>query len=120
LSLLRHGRFWLLLGLLALDSVFFTATNSGKVASYLLIIGFLLFALTVYYIIASLLAASRFYGIAIERHQRRLALFVTGGFAGLLALQSMGELSMRDALVLLPLVVVLYIYLSYGRAKLKA
>lgn len=116
-KLLRRAHFWQGLALLAADSLFFGMTNPRRVASSLLIVGFLLFSLSLYYLFGGLLAAARLYGLSFGRHRRRLALFVTGGTAGLVALQSIGELSFRDILVLGLISLVLYIYLGYGRLK---
>ena len=55
--LLRHPRFWLTVGLLGVDGGYFTLTNPSKVVSTGLIGGFLLLALTIYYLFGSLLAA---------------------------------------------------------------
>ena len=117
LKLLRRSRFWQGIALLGVDTVFFTVTNPAKVTSSVLMLGFLLMSLSVYYLVGQLLTAVRLYGLSFGRHQRRLAVFATAIIAGLLALQSIGELSARDALVLLPLAVVLYVYLGYGRLK---
>jgi len=117
MKLLRHTRFWQGLGLLVADGIFFTLTNSSRVVSSLLMLGFLLLVISLYYLYSWLLAAAQLYGLPFSSHRRRLTLFVTGVSACLLALQSIGELSARDGLVLLPLAVVLYIYLGYGRAK---
>ena len=80
-------------------------------------LGFILLTATLYYLVGIVLLAARLYGLSFGRHHRRLALFATGAVAGMLALQSIGELSVRDALVLGPLALVLYVYLGYGRLK---
>jgi hypothetical protein len=117
MKLLPHTHFYFLLTVLALDGAFFTTTNPGKVAPVTLMIGFLLLALTLYLLLGRALAVCGFYGLSLGRHRQRLAVFCTAGLGGLLALQSMGELNSRDMLVLLPLAVILYVYVSYGRAR---
>ena len=116
-KLLRHTRFWQGIALLAADTFFFSSTNPSKVVSIILMLGFLLLTATLYYLVGLALSAGRLYGLSFGRHHRRFALFATGAVAGMLALPSIGELSVRDALVLVPLALVLYIYLGYGRLK---
>jgi hypothetical protein len=119
LNPLRMKRLWAAMLLFIFDAGFFMFTNPSRVASYILIVGFLLFALTLYYSVGTLLYISSFYGLSFGKHRHRLALFLSTAIGGLLALQSMGELTARDALVLLPIAVLLYVYLSYGKASLK-
>ena len=117
LKLLRHSRFWQGIALVAVDGLFFSTTNPTRVVSSVLIGGFLLLIVSLYYLYGLLLAAVRLYGLSLGRRSRRVTLFATAITVGLLALQSIGELSFRDILVLGPLAIVLYVYLGYGRFK---
>lgn len=107
----------LTLGLLALDGIFFTLTNPSNVDSAVLFVGFLLLALTLYLLISRLCALGAVYGFQFDKHTHRIALFGTGIIVGLIALQSLGELTTRDMMVALPLAAITYAYLSYGRNK---
>ena len=119
-SLFVRSRLWLVLCLLLLDGIFFTRTDPHKVASVTLIIGFLLLTITLYLCIKRVLAFAKLYGLPFSRHERRIALFGTGVIGGLIGLQSMGELTERDLLVVGPLAVMLYLYLSYGRVQIRS
>lgn len=99
-----------------LDFVVFTGTDAGKVTSYMLIIGFVLVSLTVFYGIYALISLSRLYGLRV-RYQRTLALYSTVVIGILVALQSVGQLGVRDIWVLLPLSVLGYLYSAYARAS---
>ena len=110
-------QFWPLIGLFMADGLFFGLTNPATIASFWLIIGFGLLALTLYHIWKGLLWAASWYGLPTRRHAKRLAKLLSGLTVGLLALQSIGELTLRDVLVLLPLASLLYVYLSYGRSQ---
>ncbi len=74
----------------------------------------MLLAATLYYLIHGLLNVAGLYGLAVKRKQR-LAASLTGLVSGLVALQSIGQLNGRDVLVLMPLVIIGYIYSFYGR-----
>ncbi len=78
----------------------------------MVIIGFGLLSLTLYQLVRGLLRLGRLYGVTIKR-QRSLAVYLTLITAGLIALQSIGELNRRDLTVLLPLSILGYFYSAY-------
>lgn len=102
------------LGLLLLaDIVVFAGTDARKVNAILLIIGFGLLVATLYWLVYGGLSFIRLYGIVVKQ-KRRLAGSLTGLVACIVALQSVGELNIKDVLLLLPLVAIGYIYTAYG------
>lgn len=109
---IRNKRFWQAFVLLAVDLIFFTRTDASKVAPIVLIAGFLLLVVTCYIGIYGLLSFARLYGIPFH-HKKRLAMFLSGVVGLLVALQSIGELSSRDVLVILPLAALAYAYGMY-------
>lgn len=116
MKIVSRSQFWSLAALLAADTVFFATTDPHEVPSFILIIGFLLLTATIYCAVRGLLALIRWYGLLpSDSHRRRLARVVTGLAAGLIALQSIGQLGVRDILVLLPLTLLAYLYITYGR-----
>lgn len=116
MKIVSRSHFWSLTGLLAADTVLFTATDPQEVPSIVLIVGFLMLAVTAYCLVLGLLAIGRWYGLLpSDSPRRRLARVVTGLLAGLIALQSIGQLGSRDVLVLLPLTILAYLYFTYGR-----
>jgi hypothetical protein len=110
-TIIQHRTIRLLL-LLVADFALFSTTNAQKTASFVLIIGFILLAITIYQLVYVLLSALKWYGIEVKR-KRRLAAYITGLSGGVIALQSMGELNWRDIVVLLPLVALGYLYSFY-------
>lgn len=104
-----------LIALLAVDSVVFGSTNAGNAPSFMLIIGFVMLAVTFYYLIHGLLALARLYGLTVRR-KYRLAGSLTVLISFLVALQSIGELNSLDIAVLLPLMLIGYVYSFYGAA----
>jgi hypothetical protein len=117
--LLQHPPAWTLALLLALDGLFFGLTNPTQLASIWLIVAFILLAATVYRLSRVGLTVLGWYGLRVKRPQR-LASTLTGIIIALVALQSIGELTMRDILVGVPLIVILYLYLMWGAASASA
>jgi hypothetical protein len=117
LKALTNKHVWSITILLVVDSMFFSITNPSKGSSFMLIVGFLFLALTIYYIFSQLLKILSFYGFSNGKHSRRLTYYFTGLIAGLLALQTIGELTLKDAVILTPLSLVLYFYVSYTRFR---
>jgi hypothetical protein len=54
------------------------------------------------------------YGLRVK-HERRAAMISGGIIAGLMALQSIGQLTFRDLFVLVPLISIAYFYISYNQ-----
>lgn len=102
--------------LLVVDAVVFGGSDPQKVPSMVLIVAFLLLTATFYFLARGLIKAAGWYGIK-TRHPGRLAAVITVVTAVIMALQSTGELTGRDILVLLPFVVIGYLYASYGSKR---
>lgn len=115
MKLISHRRFQFIALLFAVDGVIFGLTDPQQVPSFMLAGGFLLLAVTLYQLILGLLQAANWYGLPGSAHRKRQARTLTGLVAGLIALQSIGELGGRDVLVLLPLAFIAYLYISYGK-----
>lgn len=103
-----------LTGLLAADGLLFAGSDVAKVPSFIVMVGFLLLAVTLYYFIYAGLGVTGVYGLKI-RGRRQLALYLTMITAGLIALQSIGQLGQRDVTVLLPLAIIAYLYSAYAK-----
>jgi uncharacterized membrane protein YfhO len=112
---IKQVHFWRISLLLAADGLVFGATNPNDTASFMLIVGFILLCATVYYLLDGLLTLTKLYGIPL-RHKKRFLKSMTLLISGLAALQSLGQLSSRDVLVLAPLSVLLYLYIAYSRS----
>jgi hypothetical protein len=57
------------------------------------------------------------YGLRVK-HRKRVSLTATALIAGLVALQSIGQLSAHDLAVVVPLVALGYFYFSYNKRQL--
>ena len=114
--LIKHSSVQQLIILVSATGLLFSTTQVAKVSSFIVIIGFTLLTLTIYYLIRCLLSLSKLYGLKIRR-QRSLAMYLTLIVGILLALQSIGELGSRDVWVLLPLAILGYGYSSYAKTS---
>lgn len=112
---LQTSHLWKPAGLIIIDFLLFSLTDPHEVPSIMLIVAFLFLAATLFYLFRAVVRALNWYGIR-PTHPRRLVMSVTGVISAILALQSIGELTTRDILVILPLILISYVYLSYGRA----
>ncbi len=108
-NIIRHKRLWQVCALLVVDGVFFTSTNTAQVAPIVLMFGFILFMTTTYEVIYGLLSVARLYGLPIQR-KKRLTLYASAVLTIVVALQSLGELSLIELLVLVVLAVLAYFY----------
>jgi hypothetical protein len=115
-KVIHHKHFWQTLIVLIADCVFFSSISASAVAPSVLIVGFVLLLLTCYVMLYGLLSIARLYGFPI-RYKQRLAVYLSGVVGLIMALQSIGELTPRDILVLLPLATLGYIYAVYTTAR---
>jgi drug/metabolite transporter (DMT)-like permease len=102
--------------ILVADALLFTQTNSHSVSPTILLLGFILCIATIYYIVHFLLFLLSFYGIKLT-HASQLAICAAGLGGLLLALQSIGELSLKDIAVIVPIILLIYLYITYNLPK---
>jgi len=115
MELLTQKHIWPVICLLILDTLLFSYSNAAVVPSYMVMVGFILLTLTLYQIVYSLLGLTSLYGIKLKR-KKSLAMYLTLVIGGLIALQSIGQLSGRDIVVLLPLTILAYLYSAYVKS----
>jgi hypothetical protein len=113
---LSERRFWLVASLLLTDLLFFSLSDPSKVPSFMLMIGFLLMVATIYLAVSAGFRLARLYGLVKSPEKTRVARLVTLVIAAAMALQSTGELGLKDVVVILPLAGLALVYLSYGRS----
>lgn len=114
---LPHNRHHLpLIALIIADMAVFLTLDTTKIPSFILVIGFLLLSATIYYIFKGLFRLLSLYGIKFKR-QNKLIIICTGLVSGLIALQSIGELALRDFVVIGIIATVFYLYTSYSRSS---
>lgn len=102
--------------LLVADGLFFGLINPNTANSTLLLVGFILFGLSLYLLIEAIFLILRKIGIEVKR-SKKITGYIVIPVCLLLALQSLGQLSVFDILIVIPLVVLLYIYTTYIRPK---
>ncbi|HET8992013.1 MAG TPA: hypothetical protein VFN31_03210 [Candidatus Saccharimonadales bacterium] len=118
-SLTKHKLAQSVLALFLIDFLFFGSINSTKVAPFMLIVGLIVLVMNIYFLVYGVISLIRLYGIAVKR-KGRISLYSSIFLGILIALQSIGELSGRDLIVIVMLAVASYAYITYaGTAKQK-
>jgi hypothetical protein len=105
----------LVASVLVIDIALFGSTDATKVPSFVVIVGFLAVVLTLGLAWYGFFNVLSLYGLRIRR-KVRFAAYMSALSGALIALQSIGELSKRDIVVLLPMVVLGYLYSIYARS----
>lgn len=93
--------------------ILFFGTDPNKVPSFVLVLPFLLLFTILLYLIAFLLEKRGF----SNRKSLRIAVLCAGVPIVLLVLQSIGQLTLRDVLVLSALFILSYFYMSRSTAS---
>ncbi|HET7320252.1 MAG TPA: hypothetical protein VFI84_01540 [Candidatus Saccharimonadales bacterium] len=108
------------LTVMVLDIAFFSTTDPSKVAAPWLIVGYILAVATLYWVVRALVAFLGLYSKGLRRQKKRFTKVLTLTGAILLAMQSVGQLSLRDIAMIVPLALLSYFYFTYGRSKREA
>jgi len=103
----------LLFVLLLVDILFFSITSPVGGSSLILIVGTVLLAFTIYIALRTIMSfLSVFLSVSVLT-QKRIAMLTTLLLVFLILMQSIGQLSIRDVLAAIPLMVVFYLYMTY-------
>ena len=106
-----------LMALFVVDALFFSLVNPVNAYAIVIVLGFVLLIITIYVLIDFLLALGERI-IPFSAHtKRRMALATTLVLALLIAMQSIGQLTTKDILAVIPLAIILSIYFSYMLKK---
>lgn len=103
--------------ILLADLLFFGLINPKNAASPLLFVGFLLLAASSAFFWYAVLWVSRVLVGRPKRLSRRLTIGLTVASVILIALQSIGQLTVRDGIVIAALLGIFWFYGSYYRRK---
>ncbi len=109
----RIRKFMQLSALFVLDVLFFGLIDPAKAYAVVVIVGFGLLVATVYVIVDFLLLLIEKLAVITPMARKRLLSGATMLFALLVAMQSIGQLTVKDMFAIVPLVVVVAFYLSY-------
>ena len=101
--------------LIVVDLVVFTTFNPRTAPSIVVVVGFLLMALTVYVLCMTLLNFAAKHVVSLRSRKGRIGLMLSVCISIVIGLQSIGQLSTKDLLAIVPLLAVVYFYLSYYR-----
>lgn len=113
--LARNRHLQVCAALIAADCLVFTMVDPAESSAYWLIGGFLLFGATLFAVSGLIASALKAYGEQTHRRARRLGRYSAAIIMVLIGLQSIGQLTVKDVLTFLPLVVIAYLYFGYGK-----
>ena len=111
---LLHRRVYQMAGLILADFLFFGLTDPARAPSALFIVAFILVTLSLYHLFRGIISIAKWYGVT-SKHSKRAATVGAAGLGSLLALQSIGQLTVRDLAVMVPLVALGYFYFAYNK-----
>src|SRR5437868_2170716 len=100
-----------------IDIVFFSIYNPQNSSPVVSIVGFLLLSATLYTLLQALVAViNKQFGITF-RNQSKAISIVTLVTGLLVAMQSIGQLTVKDVLAFIPLTLILYFLLTYSKSN---
>lgn len=114
IAALRPYRHYLIL--LVVDSLFFGLFSPSQ-SSWLLLPGFALLIATIYGVFTLLVRLMGKFITIKAAMQKKITVFGTFVIGVILALQSLGQLTPKDIITVIPLLAVLYLYISYFTLK---
>ena len=109
--MLNHRR--VLIFLLPVCLLFFSLVNPTQGSSAVVVAGSILIALAIYICMLLFVKSMTVLTPISLKSQKHLALAATSFIVFLLLMQSIGQLSFRDALAVLALIAISYLYISY-------
>lgn len=114
ISIARSYRRYIVLAVI--DTVFF-GTISPNASAMVIIPAFILVVVTIYAVLGLLVAyVGKMYTVK-PKNQRRIVVVTTVTLSIIIALQSIGQLTIRDVATIVPLILVLYLYISYTKSR---
>lgn len=117
--LLQNRHIQVCAALIAADCLVFTMVNPRSASAVWLIGGFVLLGMTLFSVAGLFATVLRTYGDGVHRFGRRILRYGAAVCVILVGLQSIGQLTLKDVLTLLPFAVIAYLYFGYGK-KLSA
>jgi hypothetical protein len=112
--LLRNYHFQMVVAIFIADGLFFSLTKPSTASSLVLIAGFGLLVLTSYLITRFVFGLVSLF-VPVIAKQKHIEVVVSAIFGVLVALQSLGQLSLRDFIVVVVFAGFIYLYGSYTK-----
>jgi len=113
-QIIHHYRRYLLL--IVVDGLFFGLISPSS-STFVIIPAFLLVILSVYALCTLVVAYIGKMFAVKPTNQKRIVGMITASSALVVALQSIGQLTVRDVVTIVPLILVLYLYSSYTKSR---
>lgn len=104
-------------GLLLVVDILFFGFLSPATSAFVIIPAFFLVVLSVFALLSLVMAYLGTLLALKPTNQRRVVFMLTASMAVIVALQSIGQLTVRDVATIVPLILVLYLYMSYTKSR---
>ncbi|MEO6513169.1 MAG: hypothetical protein ABIR37_00625 [Candidatus Saccharimonadales bacterium] len=114
LAILHKYRRYVLLGVI--DSAFF-GLLSPNTSAFVIIPAFILIIVTIFAILTLIVTYIGKMFVVKPKNQKRIVIMLTATLGIIIALQSIGQLTVRDVVTIVPLILVLYLYMSYTKSR---
>lgn len=109
----RHVQFCI--GLVVADAVIFTSINPSSASAPWLIIGYILLGVTFLGFANLVASVLKGYGEGPYAIGKRFLRYSAATIIALIGLQSIGQLTAKDVVAVVPLAVLAYLYFGYGK-----
>jgi hypothetical protein len=101
---------------LAMVDIAFFGLISPNSSAFVIIPAFILVVLSIFVILTLIVAYVGKMFVVKPKNQKRIVFMSTATLGIIIALQSIGQLTVRDVATIVPLILVLYLYMSYTKS----
>jgi hypothetical protein len=116
-SVLKHKQLRICAALLVADGLVFMTVDPQSAPAIWLIVGYILLGVSLFATAALFATAFRSYGQRIYKTAWRLLAYAATALIIMIGLQSIGQLTIRDVLTLLPFTLIAYWYFGYSKRQ---
>ncbi|CAN5163377.1 hypothetical protein BH09PAT3_BH09PAT3_2920 [soil metagenome] len=114
-NIYHHRHFQVCAALIVADCLVFTLVNPSQASATWLITGYVLLGLTLFGLASLLATTLKSYGERAHGVGKRLLRYGATAVVAIIGLQSIGQLTVKDVMTLLPFIIIAYLYFGYGK-----
>jgi hypothetical protein len=114
ISILQRYRRYVIL---AIVDIAFFGLISPDMSAFAIIPAFILVVVSIFAILTLIVAYIGKMFVVKPKNQKRIVVVLSASLGVVIALQSIGQLTVRDVVTIVPLILVLYLYMSYSKSR---